>query len=120
MDPAGEITGAALLHDRAKPELQNVTADAAIGILTQQFTAAAQGGGIRACAIFFHGSYDRRSAPQPAEYAADANCLVIFLDHRDGQAVVAVINYLKDSGGTWRYAAPELHPKKPLIFGEKP
>lgn len=119
MDPAGAITGAALVAEPAQFDADTATPDTAVGLLTSQFIAAAQRGAIKASAIFFHGYNDRRAAPLPAENEADANCLVVFLDHRDGQAVVAVINYLQDSGGTWRYATPSYRRKKPLIFGEK-
>lgn len=119
MDLAGAITGAALLFDPENPPVKQATADEAVGILTQQFADAARRGEIRASAIFFHGYNDRRSAPLPAEDVADANCLVVFLDQRDGQAVAAIINYLQDSGGTWRYTAPAYHLKKSLIFGER-
>lgn len=119
MDPAGAITGAALVAEKAQFDTDKSTPDTAVGILTSQFIAAAQRGAIKASAIFFHGYNDRRAAPLPAENEADANCIVVFLDHRDGQAVAAIINYLQDSGGTWRYTAPSYHHKKPLIFGEK-
>lgn len=119
MDLAGEINGAALVLDQEKFDADKSTPDDAISILTGQFIAAAQRGEIKASAILFHGNNDRRSAPLPAEDVAAANCIVVFLDHRDGQAVAAIINYLQDSGGTWRYAAPVYHLKKPLIFGEK-
>jgi len=119
MDLTGVITGAALVADKVQFDADKSTPDTAVGLLTSQFIAAAQHGAIKASAIFFHGYNDRRVAPLPAENEADANCLVVFLDHRDGQAVAAVINYLQDSGGTWRYAAPAYRCKKPLIFGEK-
>jgi hypothetical protein len=116
MDPAGVITGAALVLDAEHHAADTTTANQAVGILTTRFIAAAQRSEIRASAIFFHGDNDRRSAPLPAADVANANCLVVFLDHRDGQAVAAIINYLRDSGGTWRYAAPDFVRKKPLIF----
>lgn len=119
MDLADAITGVALVEEKAPSDADKSTPDTAVGILTSQFIAAAQRGAIKASAIFFHGYNDRRAAPRPAENAADANCLVVFLDHRDGQAVAAIINYLQDSGGIWRYAAPSYHLKKPLVFGEK-
>lgn len=117
MDLAGGINGAALVIDRENSDAEPGTPDDAIRLLTERFIAAAQQGEIKASAIFFHGSYDRRSAPLPAEDEADANCVVALLDHRDGPAFAAIIHYLKDRGGTWRYAAPIFVPKKPLIFG---
>lgn len=117
MSLAGEINGAALVLDQAKFAADTGKPDDAIRFFTGQFIAAAGRGEIRASVIFFHGNNDRRSAPLPAEYEADANCLVAFLDHRDGPAFAAIINYLQDSGGTWRYAAPAFVAKKPLIFG---
>ncbi|SDR67312.1 hypothetical protein [Opitutus sp. GAS368] len=117
MDLAGGITGAALVADPEKLAADPGTPDDTIRLLTERFVAAAQRGEIKASAIFYHGSNDRRSAPLPAEYEADANCVVAFLDHRDGPAFAAIINYLQDSGGTWRYAAPVFIAKKPLIFG---
>jgi hypothetical protein len=114
---SGEIIGAAFTSENAGSD--NLTADDAIGLLTERFMAAAARGEIRASAIFFHGYDDGVHAPLPAQSEDEANCIVVFLDHRDGQAVAAVISYRRDADARWSYAAPFFKRKKPLIFGER-
>ena len=120
MNPAGEITGAALVTSEVAIDLSNLSADEGVGLLTRQFIDAAQRGEIKASAIFFHGHNDGGPAPRPAATEAEANCLVVFLDHRDGPAVAAVFNYRQATDGRWVYAPPFFIRKKAIVFAPRP
>jgi hypothetical protein len=121
MRSSGEIEGAALIMSDAAPDANTITDDDAVSLLSRDMIAAAARGEIRASAIFCHLVNANHPAVQdaPAGDDPDVNCIVALLDHRDGQAVAACFDYVRDEAGAWAYAAPQFFDKKPVIFAAR-
>jgi hypothetical protein len=110
----GRIEGAAFVNEEAGAA-ESFSDDDAVRLLSEQFIAAARRGEIRATAIFCH-LVNRNHPEAPDAGEAELNCIAVLLDHRDGEARMAAFNYMKGADGTWRYGAPQVFDKRPVIF----
>lgn len=117
LDAKGEIDGMAFTSGDA--DTAEMTVEQAIDAFRHQFRALAPTGRIVATAIFYHGCHglgrgDAQVAA--ARNPEEADCIVARLDHDSGQAVTAVIQYVAEVGGAWRYAPVYYALRTPDIF----
>jgi len=117
MDRQGEINGLALTTK--DPAADERSVEDALNVFREKFQDAARQGELVACAIFYHGCHGPGKGAltvAPAQTIADADCIVVLLDHCDGQAIAGVIQYTESPDGGWRYAPAYYVPKPPAVF----
>ncbi len=116
MDHDGRIEGVAFTTGERGA---GFTVFDALEAFREKFRTDAQAGRIAACVTLYHGCHGPgRGSPEvfPAETVADADCIVIRLEHASGQALAAMIQYRQEADGNWIYAPPYFVLRRTLIF----